>query len=298
MTGLLLAVLLFFAREGAAEEVGASFFALNAFNAKQCDRAAAAFTGIRTVRTAILWRSFDRADGFSCLKRFLQIFNDRGLEIEVHVSNESGRAARRLSSYEFLPGLSSAALNRRLERGHFPTLQKIHDNAVEIREFFAPYARDGFKLIVSTGLEDRFSDDAFKTVYQIHREVFGYATEIFRNPVGASLNGRALFGSNGLELHGLRPDFTGLPKGRFCIQSNDGNDIDFADSGRDKSKLSVSGLSSYIERNKKRGCRTLLWTAGPQGRSGVNFVEPRARRFILDLKNIYLINDIVGKYGN
>lgn len=295
---LLLLLLAVQAVRAEAVEVGVSYFALNGFNLGQCERTAETFAGINTVRVAILWRSFDRTDGFSCLKWFLNRFSDRVVIIEVHASNESGRRMNRLAPYEFLSGLSVRALNQRLASGHEKTLEKIRANAEEIKEFFRPYARDGFSLIITTGLEDNFSDDAFGAVYRIFREVYGYGTEIYRNPVGSRLNGRALFGANGVELHGLQSNFEGLPKGRLCIRSNDGNSIDFTDRSRDENKLKISGLPSYIRRDEKRRCKIFLWFAEPQGRTGRQFKPPRSRRFLLDSKNIFLINEVVGTYDN
>lgn len=294
----LLFVLLLIANTAGGQGVGASYFALNGFTQKECNQALSVFDGVEHPKTAVLWKSFDKVKDFSCLEYFLAKFSDKQVTLEIHASNESGRSSNRLAKYEFLPRIGTARLNRLLEKDDALILEAFKQNAQELKDFIDTHRRDGLRFIVTTGLEDRFTNEAYKRVYQVYRDVLNYGIEIFRNPVGGSIGSRIILGANGIELHGLQPDFSGLPEGRQCIASNDGNDIDFSDRSRDKNKLQISRLPNYIRQNAKRGCLVFVWTAGPQGRLSGVFVEPRRRRFQFSSKALYLVNFIVRKYGN
>lgn len=275
-------------------QICVSYFAAQAFTEKQCNEALKVFNHVNTPCTAILWQTFTIKQNNLCAQKFLSKFKDRPHILEVHFSNEAGRRNRRLSQYEFAASLSVAAYNSGLEKRRRGTVRLVQRNAAQIRAFIALYANKNTKAIVSTGLEDNFSNGAYKTILSLIKQAFLNVqnVQIVRNPVGH--HEKNYLGADFIELHGIRPSFSPKSKGK-CIANLDGISINFHNRAAKDREISLRDLPSFIARHKELDCLTFLWWNEPQGISN-KFKHPRSRKFIIESYKIEVINNLIRRH--
>lgn len=291
MKKLIFALFLLLATRAEAS-VCVSFFAAQAFDKKQCTEALKVYENVQTPCMAILWKTFTLKQNNLCAQTFFNKFNKKPHVLEIHFSNEAGRRNRRLSSYEFLPALSTVKYNSNLERRHRGTLKSIKRNAIEIMDFISINANQNSTVILSTGLEDNFSAQAYRVLIAEIKKNISNKILTVRNPVGK--HERDYTSADFIELHGVQPHIKPESKSR-CILNLDGVTIDFNDRRSDKSRIKISDVPSYIKRGQDHGCIVFLWWKEPQG-IGAEFLSPRSRNFRIHPKQINLINNLIRRF--
>lgn len=266
-----------------------SAFAAQAFNNAQCSQFLRVFNNVHTPCTAILWKTFTISKNNLCTQRFLSRFKGKPHILQIHFSNEAGRRNRRLSKYEHLPGISVNEYNRRLGRGHGRTVRAIQKNAKEIQEFILQYRNINSRILISTGLEDNYSTEAFKTILRTIKPIIK-DVEFIRNPVGE--HEKYYNGADFIELHGMQPHIRSIGQ---CIQNLDGISIKFSDGLPNTQEILLSAVPDYIKRGQALSCLTFLWWKEPQGITSI-FTEPRKRKFLLEAVKINLTNNLIRRF--
>lgn len=239
---------------------------------------------------AVLWRTFDSPRNWLCLRRFIKRNTARRHAVEIHFSNEAGRNNRRLAAYEFLPHLSTAQYNSALARGKRSTVGAIKRQARQISKLISAESGELTNWFVSTGLEDSYSDAAYKRIAAILKSELPPETFLVRSPRRTYEKRIDRNHANGVELHGDSPEYT---RAGNCISNNDGTDIDFAGRARpNDGRIQASEVLTYIGRARNNNCHVLLWWGGPQGITG-RFRYPRDRAFVLDPKTFNFIKHLL-----
>lgn len=238
---------------------------------------------------AILWKTFTLKENNLCTQEYLRRFEGKPHILEIHFSNEAGRRNRRLAKYEHLPKLSINGYNSGLERRRGRTIRSVTNNAKEIRHFIEKFTNQNTQILVSTGLEDNFSTEAFKVIVKEIRRIL-QNVQIVRNPVGD--NERYFKGADYIELHGVQPHIKSAGR---CIQNLDGISIKFSDGKPDAQEILLSAVPDYIKRGQALSCITVLWWKELQGIEA-KFIEPRKRKFLIEAKKINLINNLLRRF--
>lgn len=198
---------------------------------------------------------------YDCVNRFIEENRDRPHLVEVHLLNGACRRANRCYEGEIYPRTSVAEFNRKLEARDRDLLSKIIDRVVVV--FLALNANDKTTLVMTTGLEDNYSREAFEVMYETIARRWHF--EIIRSPVGSSCSSSL----PDCESHGVFPDR------RARIQNQDGDDLPLQDDRRWlDSCLSGASLSCF------------LWSGRAQGIFGPVFTKPRRRIFEITNRDI------------
>lgn len=247
---------------------------------------------------SILWKTFDIPGRSLCAQRFLHRYRDKAHTLQIHFSNESARRSNRLYSYEFAPHLNVARYNRALANQSRAILKRIAQRASSITSFLDENAGVHTETVLSTGLEDNYTNKAYRILYREIKKSIPSHVLISRNPVGSNEKAFSLSGADFIELHGLSPRFSG---GARCIASLDGHRIDF--DGRDlrgvsQGVLELPQVSSWVRRFREGGCLVFLWWPGPQGRGEARFIEPRRRDFRIYRSDVSAMNKIIRSFEN
>lgn len=245
---------------------------------------------------SILWKTFDRPKRALCAQRFLNRYMHKPHTLQIHFSDETARRARRTYQGAVAPTKSVNLYNRALERENEGILRRVQLRALEIVDFIYQNANEETEVILSTGLEDTYTNRAYRI---LHREIKKNIPSEFltsRNPLGKNENAFDIGGADFIELHSFKPRFTGQAG---CIASLDGYRIDFdrRDSrGLSEGVVKLSDVSHFIRRHRARGCHVFLWWPGPQGRGEAKFVEPRRRDFRIYREDVSAINRIIRRF--
>lgn len=279
-----------FAGTAHAEFRGVSLFAINSYSHKQCSIALTGFKGIERPMVAMLWKTFDSRRNWQCLKRFIKSQAEKEHAVEIHFSNEAGRNNRRLAAYEFLPHLTTNEYNAALARRRGPTIKAIKRQARQISRLMAAEGSELTTWFVSTGLEDSFSDSAYRQIAITLKNELPPETFLVRSPRRTHEKRIDRTYVDIIELHGSSPKYTTTS---YCISNNDGTDIDFTGrAGALDSRIQAAQVPTYIRRARNNNCNILLWWSGPQGITS-RFRYPRDRTFVLDPENFNFINHLL-----
>jgi hypothetical protein len=181
-----------------------------------------------------------------------------------------------------MPALRVNAFNAALERNSKKAIQAIRRRLRQIYAFIKQSADENTEIILSTGLEDNYTEKAFKTVLRITREIVGY--DIARS----SIFKRGLSGADYLEHHGLF-----FKASAPCIYNFDGTNV-HTDLGRWDYSNSVSlGRAKDVLR-KAGSCRiAFLWQARPQGIKGSTFIPIDKRDYSVSLSELRIFNAFI-----
>jgi hypothetical protein len=285
--GLIASILLLNSKAHA--QICVSYFAAQAFTESQCNEALKVFNNVDIPCMAILWKTFTLKQNNTCTQEFFRRYEGKPHILAIHFSNEAGRRNRRLSRYEHLPKLSINGYNSGLERRRRRTTRSVTNNAKEIKHFIDKFANHESRILVSTGLEDNFSTEAFKVIVKLIREAIPNV-EIIRNPVGDSE--KYYIGADFIELHGVQPHIKSAGR---CIQNLDGISIKFSDGKPDAQEILLSALPAFIKRGQALSCLVFLWWREAQG-IGSKFIEPRKRKFLIEPKKINLTNNLIRRF--
>lgn len=220
----------------------------------------------------VLWDSFGQE--LSCVAAYLNSNKNRQHLLEIHFSNEVCRRNKRCTSDEFLSELSVSFYNYYLTNFPWVINKRILDRVFEIRDKVVPLINKNTILILTTGLEDNFTDRAYLNLYGMIRPVWPFY--MARNPV-RGINGKVFISEAKIvESHILGSRF---PSEVLCMVSEDGNQQQNADSRR--------------LLRQRRGCLAVfLWrwrwqNAAPSGakRAGL-YIPPREREFRITPRDV------------
>jgi hypothetical protein len=261
-----------------AQDVGLGLFAMPSPKFP-CDQALAPFSHSSRPTLALLWGTFGKDT--TCLEKWFKTTGEKPHFLEIHLSNEACRRNKRCSSTDFLPELSVAQLNRRLESKDPLILAKYAELISEIRSSVDRYKKPGGEYVLSTGLEDNFSTRAYETVLQAVRAHWPY--KVTRSPVGAPTKARIL-SADYMEGHGTAPSFR---EGERCIANLDGDDIVFPHRKAGTSRtISWDNVSRFVATYSTRCRATFLWAGNWQGLTSDTFVPPQDRDLIVSREDM------------
>ena len=271
-----------------------SCFACQAFTAKECNEFLRVYDGIKHPGLAFLWKSFDKRN--ACVSEFLHRYRDKPHLLEIHFSNEAGRRNRRLARYEFLSGYSVDEYNHALVRRKSTVVRAIQRQALAISTFVLTQMGAKGRVLLTTGLEDNFTDAAYRSLHPILRRELPPIFKIGRNPNGSNATRFDYSLSDFIELHGSNPYFGS----NRCLANLDGTDIGFRDGRRHlPGGILLSEVPAYIRRFRGQHCDVFLWWSEPQGiYPGARFVDPRNRSFGIYRENINAVNQILRRIQN
>lgn len=236
-----------------------------------CDAFISAVSSAKHPAMAVLWKTF--GDDLSCMKKFTETFKDRPHLLEIHLSNETCRRSK-CEKEELFPSWSVSQMNAALERDDKALGDAVNSRMLDIYAAAMALKNPNSKIIVSTGLEDNYTNRAFDRMYQWVAEV--WAGEIVRSPVdyGETYKGKA----DVIEQHSPHPYFAN----QRCIASEDGL--------YDRDTLDTDG---YFQDNNS--CLAVLWWRDDhQGRAkGQALTPPKTRKFtfsdhdVKELQTVY-----------
>jgi hypothetical protein len=198
-----------------------------------------------------------------CIKRFLSAHADKPHLLQVHLTNETCRRAKgRCTQDEIKPTWGADKYNKELERGNRELKTAIQNRVRFVERNIIPLTNSKTTLMLTTGLEDNFSDKAYLNV-QLWIKQAGYRGYLVRNPL-ADFCSRTR-GAHLCELHSVFSYWAGVP----CVFNIDGNNL--------------SPREQLEQLRKFRFCHALFfWEPVSQGREfGQPFTPPKSRSFNL-----------------
>jgi len=278
-----------------AQSVGVSCFACSALTGKQCDNLLPIFDGLKTPRLIILWRTFANPNSDICVRRFLKRYERRAHTLSIHFQNGPGLRNRRLAPYELFAGESPASLNLKLEKRKPLVLRTIQREAEKIVDWTSARANSFTTVELSTGLEDNYSNQAFRIMLRALKKTVPENWILYRNPVGENENGRTFSGASFIELHGYFPNYSASTtiRGR-CSYSNDGIDIFLPNERPIEPNVSLSEMRTQLSRARGINCKANVWWGDIQGlRRGQGFIFPRSRSFGVLPQDINQLNKLL-----
>lgn len=196
---------------------------------------------------------------WSCAQRFVERFSNKPHLLQIHFYNASCLAFKRCYTGEIFRS-STKNVNRSLSNYSPRVVELVARRARNIYTAVERIKTHNTTLLLSTGLEDRLSSQAYSVMYSILRKEWPY--EIVRNPVGPVY--KTYKPADYLELHGMRPSYKGAP----CLWNGDGL------------KLTMSETAIIFSRLANRCGVLYAWTRGAQGiYLDRDFVRPLERNF-------------------
>lgn len=243
---------------------------------------------------AVLYQTFGKDN--RCLKSFWQQAESRSLAYltQFHFSNEAGRRAGTMDKFDFYYKLDVDEYNQLLEKMPLSLELDIRERVTEILSL-TEGASQNAEYILSTGLEDNYSKEAFDNLYGIIREEWPH--RIARNAAFTKEMRKQEWEPPEdimIELHGYtRKLQTSLP----CIANGDGQDVDFlTGSGlnfRDLKAAKEKEVISWLKKAREKNCITFLWAGKWQGFFD-NRPAPRPllRKFRFDKSDIAVVKEI------
>ena len=266
--GFLFALCWFLPSIASAQYRGVSAFAAMHPN-YPCDALLATTDFARYPAIAVLYETFGYDQ--KCIARFVARNHWRPHMIDFHFSNEACR--RNHNCIDESLGGSVSEYNKALEAKDPKLVAKLQARMWVIRSIFDSIKNDNTRVVISVGLEDNYSDKAFKNLVEILRPIWPW--EFSRNPCKG---GRSLSGVQLKEFHSL----TSRPGGLRCMANEDGN---YNQSKKDSQKF----LKRYA------ACDAVfLWREEHQGRTeNGKRVPPRKRKFIFTAKDVVELGGLI-----
>ena len=263
---------------------------MQGFTSEQCAAALEALNGLPNPAIAVLWNTFGTNN--DCLAEYLTRFSDRPHVLEVHISNQVCMRRRSCGPSELLPGINSAQYNRLLENRDPATISKLERRISEIAAFVALHRNPTTTVLLSAGLEDDYSSQAYSVVLELlakGRQDTPF--KIVRNPV--HIKSPESIAADLLEFHGFLTEVPPSWQGR-CIVNNDGINVSFT-ANRREGDLPLGEVPARLAKWLKAGCIAFLWWTDPQGLEGVahNPPPPMSRKIILRRSETAGINSLL-----
>lgn len=271
-----------------SQDLGVAYFAMQSPKFP-CKEAMTVFDDGLPLSTAVLWGTFGTET--ACLDTFLRLHPSQPRVLEIHFSNEACRRNNRCAGTDYLPQLSVVKYNEVLESKDTATIDSIRERVKQIRGFVKAYENARTEFILSTGLEDNFTEAAFVEILAAVRSEWPH--RIVRSPVG-TLKRPSFTGADYIEQHGSRPRF---PKKARCLANLDGTDLSFPHRPSDqKNRIEWNTFNEYVNEFGPRCRLTFAWAAPWQGIFGANFVQPADRNFLIDPKDVAELRELRKKY--
>ncbi|MCO6430571.1 MAG: hypothetical protein J5J00_06890 [Deltaproteobacteria bacterium] len=267
--------------------LGISAFAIqsNAFQGKVCRNFLRAISHSAKPAIAILYNTFGRNN--RCLEKFWDVTAAGGKRhlTQIHFSNEAGRRMENLDRFDLLPEASIEEYNMLLERMPRWLERTLRKRVKSIRKLVERHAGTG-NFILSTGLEDNYSSDAWENLYGVLRSE--WSGPISRNRVHNKWMRKQVWSRPAgvyNEFHGYKKGLPAEPPP--CVANGDGQDVDFLDgSGVSLGDIQPADWERVAEWRRKaaeRGCIVFLWAAKWQGFFSSGPVsKPLQRKFRFD----------------
>jgi hypothetical protein len=256
-----------------SQDVGLAFFAMPSPKFP-CEAALAPFKESDRPALAILWGTFGK--DLSCLKRWSEVIGTKPHLLEIHISNEACRRNKRCLESDFLPHVSVAQLNRKLEARDTEVLSHYTALIQEITSSLSPLFKERGEYLISTGLEDNFSTKAYDSLLATVKEAWPH--KVVRSPVGSPSKVK-LLSADYIEGHGPAPTFR---EGEKCIANLDGDDIVFPHRKAGTSRIiHWEALGEYVRTYSSRCRSTFLWAGPWQGLHSDTFIPPLDRNYMV-----------------
>ena len=267
------------------QNVGLGLFAL--LSPKfPCTTALSAFNNSAAPTLAVLWGTF--GEDTQCLAMWFDQLKGRPHLLEIHLSNEACRRNNRCYESDFLPRLSVSQLNKRLESGDDEIISRYTTRIIAIREAIAPFIRGNGEYLLSTGLEDNFSEGAYRKVLALVQENWPHKT--VRSPVGDPSRRRS-DSATYMEGHGATPQFKDNVQ---CIVNLDGDDMHFPHRAAvTRRSVSWEGSQQFVARYQQKCRATFLWAAPWQGIIGDTFIPPLDRELIVSREDVAAVQRLL-----
>lgn len=250
-----------------AADVPERFLGVSAFAmmhpAYKCDALLATLDFSPRPFTAVLYETFGNDP--TCIARFTARYFDKPHKLEIHFLN--GPCMRNHNCVDETFGtMSVGALNRRLERMDGDMQMRIALRMFAIRSLADAVKNENTHLVLSPGLEDNYTDEAYRNLLVEIRKM--WPEDIVRNPCKG---GRSLQGANGKEYHSTNSHVENVA----CIANEDGN-----------YNQTVKKSAKFIKHYKR--CDVLLWRGKHQGRTSemIPRTDPKKRKFIYTAKDV------------
>lgn len=208
-------------------------------------------------QVAILWGTFGNET--ACVTRLANSMK----VIQIHFSNESCRRNKRCYRGELFRHLNATQYNYHLVNNFRRLKPKILQRVKKINKLVLTHPT--VQWIISTGLEDNYSQRAYNRLYRVIKRGVPLA-KVSRNPVDIRQ-------CRGLcEYHSS--SYPGTP-----IYSNDGCFISDLDGRQDGCIISASRMRNNIREAERNQSTVFIWWGKIQGLSSGQFVQPRKRDF-------------------
>lgn len=268
--------------------VGVSIFAAQGLNEKQCHRFLKVFEGVNKPAISFVWKSFDR-NLFDCVAEFAKHNQNKKHIIQVHFLNGVSRRNGMLSRKDLLPKYNYQRLNKQLAKRGSRISIKLNREAGILKDYLTLISNKDTRIIVSLGLEDNYTNRAFREVENTLRIIFPN-TDLSSNDVLNLRNDPSLIN----ERHGAF--IKNIPVN--CLINFDGYDINFTDKkNKFQKSLSLEELKNEIHRYYNKGCSVFIWWREPQGiEEEHRKIKPDYRDYKIISKQIGIINFILKGY--
>lgn len=252
--------------------VGVSAFGILSENyqGEVCDQLLGILSRVKRPAIALLFGSFGNNPG--CLFRAMDqaAAEDKPLLIEIHFAKEVGREKKDLVAPDFLPAVSHETITKL-----YCGMQKETEGAVarrvnQILQIVRP--DPNIKYILSSGLENRFSDCAAQNILTTLKKYWPY--EIADNP--QNNKDRAPAG-----VYSEKHNYLARSAGH-CIVNGDGQDVDFLEARPFSAWLPHANreqVSEWFKWNILGGCTAFFWHAEGQGIDGYQKTPTLERTF-------------------
>ena len=237
-----------------------------------CERALKVYEGVKKPALMFLWSTF--GDNLNCVRKFIELPQEKK-EIYIHISNECCRRNRTCKNGELLKEHSVAGLNNLIELRNKKVKKAYQDRLNRIIKFIENYKDQNITWYISTGLEDNYSFNAKKIVYNWlqngkNKSILKDNIRIYVNPLNKNcINTKC-------EIHdknaGVNNHWAYVPDG-YCVKPFDAckNNV-----------MTQDEVTVKLLKQKKNKNRFFLWWSEQQGRYGEppSLAKPPRKRII------------------
>lgn len=270
--------------------VGLSAFA--AMNSKfPCSTYLDTLVNVRKPAMAVLWGTF--GSDKNCMRSFLNLKRYESHLLQIHLTNQTcyehekqGDASRRCARGELRQGINEFTFNHLLETRDQDLKNRIIQRVRNIIAFVRDNANANTRVVLSTGLEDRYTDNAYAVMTSYIREAGWFGLTV-RNPKGTHYKNFAH--SNYLELHNVNVNWSNNGHGKVAKPGNCIANLDGQSAFHD---VNFQTTKAYI--NNHADCYAVfLWNKDLQGGGNTSGLKPRQRTFWLDFWPQVMLNYVM-----
>lgn len=254
-----------------------------------CKRVDEMLEGIKRPAISVLVGTFGNRK--KCVSSLFEKYPE--LTAQFHLSNEVARRKSNMYRGELLRGMDVEHYNKALERMAPSAVRSVTRRVKALRTFVEAHKTEHHRLILSTGLEDKFTRRAVRNLIKIIKRNWPYA--ISRNPVDVRKTSRNFRGArvDFIELHGIH---LRIPEPARTIISNDGTDLDFGEGDRGNlNSIRIPDLQSVYRKYREGGSIVLAWFGSSQGlfTNSQRAPKPRRRAISVSRRQSKLVNRLL-----